>query len=88
MLLIASVPLAIIANAIRVSTIVLIAEYYNAEFASKTYHNFSGFIFFPLGLVGLLLVSFLINGGWKKRRATTSTRIVSANSPAPENANP
>ena len=88
-LLFASIPLAIIANAIRVSTIVLIAEYYDAEFASKTYHNFSGFIFFPLGLAGLLLVSFLINGGWKKKRATTSTRIVSSkSSPQPENANP
>lgn len=71
-----SIPLAIIANSIRVTTIVLIAEYWNAEFAAKTYHNFSGFIFFPLGLSGLLLCGFLINGGWKRERRTTTSRMI------------
>ena len=71
-----SIPLAIIANSIRVTTIVLIAEYWNAEFAAKTYHNFSGFIFFPLGLAGLLLCGFLINGGWKRERQATISRII------------
>ena len=71
-----SIPLAILANSIRVTTIVLIAEYWNAEFAAKTYHNFSGFIFFPLGLSGLLLCGFLINGGWKRERQTTTSRMI------------
>ncbi len=76
MLICISIPLAIIANSIRVTTIVLIAEYWNADFAAKTYHNFSGFIFFPLGLAGLLLVSFLINGGWKREREMTTSRVI------------
>ncbi|MFP6874085.1 MAG: exosortase/archaeosortase family protein [Verrucomicrobiales bacterium] len=75
-LILVSIPMAILANSIRVTTIVLIAEYWNADFAAKTYHNFSGFIFFPLGLAGLLLVSFLINGGWKRERQTTTRRII------------
>ena len=29
-----------------------------------------------LGLAGLLLVSFLINGGWKRERQTTTSRII------------
>lgn len=77
-LMAASVPLAILANSLRVTTIVLLAEYYSVEFASKTYHNFSGFIFFPLGLVGLLLVAFLLNGGWKNlRKETKVTKVQS-----------
>jgi len=75
-LMASAIPLAIFANSLRVTTIVLIAEYYDVEFASKTYHNFSGFIFFPLGLAGLLLVAFLINGGWKKARQNTRVTTV------------
>jgi len=56
-----SIPLALIANGLRVTTIILIAEYWNADFAAKTYHNFSGFIFFPLGLVGLMLIDLILN---------------------------
>ncbi|MDB4720954.1 exosortase/archaeosortase family protein [Verrucomicrobiales bacterium] len=76
-LIISSVPLAILANSFRVTTIVLIAEFWDAEFASQTYHNFSGFIFFPLGLLGLMLVGFLINSGWKKKNVTVTTNVVS-----------
>ncbi len=75
-LIISSVPMAILANSLRVTTIVLIAEFWDAEFASQTYHNFSGFIFFPLGLLGLMLVGFLINAGWKKKNVTVTTHVV------------
>ena len=78
-----SVPLAILANSIRVTTIILIAEYGDAEFAAKTYHNFSGFIFFPMGLAGLLLCGFLINGGWKRERQKTTTRIIQSGAEKP-----
>jgi len=76
-LIISSVPLAILANSFRVTTIVLMAEFWDAEFASQTYHNFSGFIFFPLGLLGLMLVGFLVNSGWKKKGITVTTNVVS-----------
>ena len=76
-LIISSVPLAIRANSFRVTTIVLIAEFWDAEFASQTYHNFSGFIFFPLGLLGLMLVGFLINSGWKKKSVIVTKSVVS-----------
>ena len=77
-LLAAALPLAVMANAGRVTTIVLIAEFINAKFASSTWHNWSGFVFFlAFGLTGLLLVSLLINGGFKKRgRKTVRTRVI------------
>ena len=82
-LMAATLPLAILANSLRVTTIVLIAEYYSPDFAAKTYHNFSGFIFFPLGLAGLLLVGFLINGGWKKQRKAIRVTTVGSGESEP-----
>lgn len=77
-LIVAALPLAVLANAGRVTTIVLIAEFINAKFASSTWHNWSGFIFFlAFGLSGLLLLSMLINGGFTKRkRKSVRTRVV------------
>ena len=82
-LLAAALPLAVLANAGRVSTIVLIAEFVNAKFAGSTYHNWSGFVFFLLfGLSGLLLVSVLINGGLKKfKRKGARMRVVQKGAP-------
>ena len=79
-LLAAALPLAVLANAGRVSTIVLIAEFVNAKFAGSTYHNWSGFVFFLVfGLSGLLLTSLVINGGLKKLgRKRVRTRVVEA----------
>jgi exosortase len=57
----ASVPISIIANALRVTTIILIAEYGNADIAGGIYHDWSGFIFFPLGLAGLILIDKILN---------------------------
>ena len=76
-LVFSSLPLAIIANSIRVTTIVLIAEFWDAEFAAHTYHNFSGFLFFPLGIIGIILVGFLLNSGWKNKRKVISRQLVS-----------
>ena len=72
-----SLPLAIIANSIRVTTIVLIAEFWDAEFAARTYHNFSGFLFFPLGIIGIILIGFLLNSGWKSKQKVISRQLVS-----------
>lgn len=57
-----SVPLAIIANAIRVTTIIILAEYVSPKFAGGVYHDWAGFLFFlAVGLCGLLLVDRLVN---------------------------
>ncbi|HUF82570.1 MAG TPA: exosortase/archaeosortase family protein [Burkholderiales bacterium] len=63
-LLAVSVPIAIAANSIRVATIVIIAEYVNADFAESTYHNWSGFVFFLcVGLGGLMLAGRILDKG-------------------------
>ena len=60
-LFLSSIPLAIAANALRIITIVLIAEFINPEFAGGSYHDWSGFLFFlACGLAGLMLVHRLL----------------------------
>lgn len=57
-----SVPLAIISNCLRVASILVVAEYFDKEFAAKTYHEGSGFLFFlVVGLAGLAAVDWLLN---------------------------
>lgn len=60
-LLTLSVPIALIANGLRVTTIVLIAEYGEPDFAATAYHSFSGFLFIPLGIAGIVIADTLIN---------------------------
>ena len=67
-----AIPLAIIANAFRVASIFVCAEYVNYAFAGKTWHDWSGLLFFfPASLVGLMLLHGLLAGELpflKKRR--------------------
>lgn len=74
-LIVASIPLAILANGARVTTIILIAEYFSPEFAAHTYHNWSGFLFFPIGLFFIILLSMILNHGFRvfKRAKKTVT---------------
>lgn len=63
-----SVPLAIISNCLRVTSILVVAEYFSADFAAKTYHEGSGFLFFLIvGLAGLAAVDWLLNGWGRKK---------------------
>ena len=77
-----AIPLSILANAFRVSSIFVCAEYVNPAFASKTWHDWSGLLFFfPASLVGLMLLHGLLAGEvpFLKRRRTVVRR---ANTPA------
>ena len=57
-----SIPLAIIANAIRVATILILAEYVDPRFAGGIYHDWAGFLFFlVIGLAGIILIDKLAN---------------------------
>lgn len=77
-----AIPLSIVANAFRVSSIFVCAEYINPAFASKTWHDWSGLLFFfPASLVCLMLLHGLLAGEipFLKRRRTVVRRV---NTPA------
>ena len=70
-----ALPLAVLANAFRVASIFVCAEYINPSFAGKTWHDWSGLLFFfPASLVGLMILHGLLSGEiyfLKKRRTIT-----------------
>lgn len=77
-----AVPIAIIANSLRVATIIIIAEYGSADFAASTYHNWSGFVFFLcLGLGGLMLAGKVLDKGLKALKPA-GARVVTVGGPS------
>ncbi len=68
-----AIPLAIAANAFRVTSIFVCAEYIDPAFASKTWHDWSGLLFFfPASLIGLTFLHGILAGElpFLKRRRT------------------
>lgn len=68
-LFMSALPLAIIGNALRVTSIFVIAENGDAEWARTTWHDWSGMLlFYPFSLFLLLALHSLFEGGlpWKK----------------------
>lgn len=58
-----AIPLAILGNAFRVTSIFVFAEYVDPSFASKTWHDWSGLLFFfPATLIGLTLLYSVLAG--------------------------
>ena len=64
LLFLSAFPLAIIGNALRVISIFVIAEYGDAEWASTTWHDWSGLLlFYPFSLFLLLVIHSILDGG-------------------------
>jgi exosortase len=59
-LLVATIPIAIIANASRVTLTGIISEY-KKEFAEGAYHTFEGWVIFMVALTAMIIVHQLIN---------------------------
>lgn len=74
-LALSALPLSIIANAFRVASIFVCAEYINPSFAGKTWHDWSGLLFFfPASLTCLVILHSLLAGEiplLKKRKIVT-----------------
>lgn len=79
LLFLAAFPLAILGNALRVISIFVIAEYGDAEWASTTWHDWSGLLlFYPFSLILLLGLHSLLEGGlpWKRAKKMQVRRVV------------
>lgn len=60
-----SVPLAMLANALRIFSLGLVAEWLGIDLAMTLYHDLSGFITFFLSIVLLIGTAYLINIDWR-----------------------
>ena len=69
-----ALPLAIMGNFFRIFTILLMTHFGAGDFASKTYHDWSGLLlFFPIALSGLYLVDYLLNIKERRRKKVKKT---------------
>jgi exosortase len=66
LLSVSAVPIAVIANGLRVTGTALLAYYWNKEAAEGFFHNFSGWLIFVLSLLMLFSLQGLM--GWVRRR--------------------
>lgn len=79
-LFLSAIPLAVIGNGIRITSIVVIAEYGDAQFASRTWHDWSGLLFFfPICLLGLVVIHSLLAGELIWRPAQRKKAVIKIN---------
>ena len=60
-LFLSAMPLAVLGNIARVTSIALVAQVYGQEIASKAYHEYSGFIVFAVALSTMVIIGLLLN---------------------------
>jgi exosortase len=65
-----SIVFAIAGNVGRIFTVILVAKFINPQLASGLYHEYSGFVFFPIALIAMILFSKLLNlNRWGRSKA-------------------
>lgn len=65
-LFLSSLPLAVIGNLARITTVALVAQGFGSDSAMKIYHAFSGYIVFSLAILGMLALGALLNVHWRE----------------------
>lgn len=65
-LFLCSIPLALLANVLRITLIIWVAYLKGEEFATGKFHDYSGIFTFLFAILGLILVSRLLQ--WKKKK--------------------
>ena len=71
-----ALPIALIANFLRIFTIIVLAEMGFSNFAKGAWHDWAGIlVFFPIALVCLFAVDRLLN--WKANKRTVRRRVQS-----------
>jgi exosortase len=67
-----SLGFAIVGNIGRIFSIVLLARYYDPKVAAGVYHEYSGFLFFPIAIVAMIFFSQIINYWTRTGRRTAA----------------
>jgi exosortase len=67
-----SLVFAIIGNIGRIFSIVLLAKFYDPKLAAGLYHEYSGFLFFPIAILAMIFFAQFVNFDFRKWRKTAS----------------
>jgi exosortase len=65
-LFLSAMPLAVLGNLARVTSIALVAQVYGQELATKTYHDYSGYIVFGVALSAMVIIGLLLNFPYRR----------------------
>jgi exosortase len=68
-----SIVFAIAGNVGRIFTVILVAKFVNPKLAAGIYHEYSGFVFFPIALVAMVLFGKMLNARVPKRGVGSAT---------------
>ena len=80
---------ALLGNFVRLLSVVLVARFIGVKIASGLYHEWSGFIFFPIAIFSMLGFSNLLNrdwSGWLKPETLPAPGPAPTRTPAPAEA--
>ena len=77
----ACIPIAILANGVRVTSILIVARI-NVQFAKTTWHDYSGFMSFGAALALLMMLSTVMRHGLRALKPKVKVTHVSRTSPA------
>ena len=61
---VSSLVFAVIGNIGRIFSVILVAKFFSPDFAAKIYHDYSGFIFFPIAVLAMVGFARLVNLDW------------------------
>jgi len=65
-LFLCAMPLAVFGNLARVISIAVFAQVYGQDLATKVYHDWSGFILFPVALAAMVVIGALLNFDYRR----------------------
>jgi exosortase/archaeosortase family protein len=65
-LFLCAMPLAVLGNLARVTSIALVAQVYGQELATKTYHDYSGYIVFGVALSAMVIIGLSLNFPYRR----------------------
>jgi exosortase len=76
LLFLSSLLFAVLGNFARVFSVVLFARFIDPKIATGLYHDYSGFVFFPVAVLAMVAVGSFINRDWESWWARVSTPTV------------
>jgi exosortase len=76
-----SIVFALVGNVARLFTVVLVAKWYDPKIAGGLYHDYSGFVFFPIAVLAMVGFSNLLNHDWGRVKKQVAKSLVSPETP-------
>jgi exosortase len=83
-----SIVFALIGNIGRIFSVILVARFYNPDTAGHIYHDYSGFIFFPVAVLAMMGFSGLLNRDWGHSESGPQELVKRVKEPEPHKRSP